>query len=116
SPGGLFRITIANAGAAIQAAGGTETGKTGYPHVFQNAGGSIKWPNARCNAGWHGPIPLATYEYPVLQNNQAYNKDANPRPDPGPARVIYLQGSNELCGVVSHDNGNAGLLRLCTNA
>ena len=113
--GGDFTISVANANKAIQAAGGITAGTSGYPHEFTNQG-KIKWPNARCNPGMHGPEPLRTFEYPVLKNGAVYPKNAinGKKADPGPARAIYLEDTSELCGVVSHENGNMGPLRLCT--
>ncbi|KAF5313854.1 hypothetical protein D9619_013055 [Psilocybe cf. subviscida] len=113
-PGGAFVITQANAVAALNGSPRT-TGRSGYPHTFENFSG-ITWPVAKCNTA-------SLLEFPVLLDGKIYNADSRPKDNPGPARIIFtIDGqpapTKLMCGVVAHagqdGNPNAGFLNKCT--
>lgn len=90
------------------------TGRSGYPHEFQNFGG-ITWTTSQCNRA-------KLQEFPVLISGAVYNSDSHPKDNPGPARVIYTlegqpSGYKLFCGVVAHvgqnGNPNMGYLAKC---
>ncbi|KAH9103015.1 hypothetical protein AeMF1_020537 [Aphanomyces euteiches] len=83
-----------------------------YPHEFANHPG-FRFPRAECNNLKAGQYLL---EFPLFSDD-IYNKQTPPtkrrvsknpkkapekKPEPGPARVIYLAGSKTFCGVISH--------------
>jgi hypothetical protein len=99
------------------AAGGTTTGKTGFPHAFGGGSGNgndqLKFlgADARCNQ--KNPKLL---EYPV-SDKKTYNKDAA-RDTDTPARVVYTDDGKVFCGVMTHvivdkDNHGSGNFRVC---
>ncbi|KAK2875607.1 hypothetical protein FQN49_001567 [Arthroderma sp. PD_2] len=86
-----------------------DTGKSGYPHDFENFQ-NIKFPKGCRNERLR--------EYPVFQAEGArYNFDSRPKDNPGPFRVIATAETRLYCGVISHDgendNPNAGNFHLC---
>ena len=42
-----------------------------------------------------------------------YDANKKPKQDPGPARVIYYMPGKTFCGIVGHEDGNKGDLKLC---
>lgn len=87
----------------------------------ENAGGKSKsntqlkffgGANAKCNE----PKPKLL-EYPVMQDGSKYGGRVNGN-TLTPARAIFLQGTNELCGVVTHfieekNHVGSGPFRVC---
>ena len=85
--------------------------KSGYPHQFKNENAPIVWPNAKCNNLAAGIILL---EFPVFADGHLYNWNSKPKDDPGPVRAIYTSPGKDYCGVIGHETGNMGPLKLCT--
>ncbi len=54
-------------------------------------------------------------EFPVFASGNLYNwREGKPKPNPGPARVIYAYPSRKFCGVVAHEkDSNEGNLLKC---
>ncbi|KAG9399944.1 hypothetical protein AC1031_011410 [Aphanomyces cochlioides] len=117
-----------HAEASMHAANGV--GRSGnslssYPHEFANYPG-FRFPRAECNNLKAGQYLL---EYPLFsdtiykQNPQTKRPAKNPtktaekKPEPGPARVIYLARTKTFCGVISHvgegDRPSGGGFALC---
>lgn len=105
---------MANAVAAMNSSP-TTSGKSGYPHAFQNFG-KIVFSTDQCNRGY-------LLEFPVLQTGLYNAQKGHPKEDPGAARVIFIAENQPsphkiFCGVVAHagegKNANKGHLQLCT--
>ncbi|EFR00782.1 hypothetical protein MGYG_03786 [Nannizzia gypsea CBS 118893] len=87
-----------------------ETGKSGYPHDFQNLQ-KLPMPQGCKNK--------ALREYPVfMEQHKLYDYDSRPKMNPGPFRVIATKETRLFCVIISHDgqgtNPNAGNFHLCT--
>lgn len=55
-------------------------------------------------------------EFPTFPDGHDYKFDSKkPKEDPGPARVIYTYPNKVFCGIVAHQRGNQGDLRLCSH-
>ncbi|KAJ6440033.1 chitin synthase activator (Chs3) [Purpureocillium lavendulum] len=115
---GKFTIKETWADAAFRA-GGTTTGKSGFPHAFggQSGGGAqLKFygADARCNE--KNP---KLFEFPVMKDGTIYPKDEKHDRTRTPARVVYLQDGKTLCGVMTHviedknDHHGSGDFRVC---
>lgn len=92
---------------AVNAASALSLGTpSGYPHVFKDHGHIFK----RKQCGKPGQVLL---EAPVFADGHIYNYMSKPKDNPGPMRVIFIEKSNMLCGVLGHTDGNAGYLNKC---
>ncbi len=80
---------------------------SGYPHEFSNNKGDvIKWPNGKCEGS-------RVLEFPIFEDGHKYPYDEKPKARPGPARIIYSTPSKDFCGIIAHEKGSEGPLRLC---
>ncbi|EAL86071.1 hypothetical protein LV164_003814 [Aspergillus fumigatus] len=109
-------------------------GKTGssYPHWFTNGYDGngklikgrtpIKFGKADCDRppkhsqNGMGKDDHYLLEFPTFPDGHDYKFDSKkPKEDPGPARVIYTYPNKVFCGIVAHQRGNQGDLRLCSH-
>lgn len=89
---------------AKKAPAGSPATTSGYPHIFQNLGTPLVWPNAQCNSA-----KVATLEYPinVAKSAQATLYDYTKKKDvnkPGPCRIVYAQVGGAFCGIMCHES------------
>ncbi|KAJ2988679.1 hypothetical protein NUW58_g3851 [Xylaria curta] len=101
SPTKSFKVSVDNGKSQAQVAG-FSTGKSGYPHLFENKEG-LKWGVRECDEA-----NVALEEYPLFWSGakqSEWKKDVKKSDqDKTPIRVIYANKSGAVvyCGIVVH--------------